>query len=210
MQSTLGCLSRLVSRSLVTGVVNKDGSSSSSAASSGSSSGGAVAGVTTSAAASDATTKASAVSRRRSRLVTAVCGFPKGRPAAAPPQPQPADPNNNNSGRKPGYNIDNILNGQIGDDAYFVARHVDDWDSTPSSSTDSTTSDTSSPSSSPPSSSPVSSRVGVASADVIGVADGVGGWRQYGVDPGQFSSQLMYNCERLVKAGYFTPNQVQI
>ena len=28
-------------------------------------------------------------------------------------------------------------------------------------------------------------------ADVIGVADGVGGWRQYGVDPGLFSSNLM-------------------
>jgi len=29
----------------------------------------------------------------------------------------------------------------------------------------------------------------------------VGGWRQYGVDPGQFSRQLMYNCERLARAG---------
>ena len=46
-------------------------------------------------------------------------------------------------------------------------------------------------------------------ADVIGVADGVGGWRQYGVDPGQFSSQLMRNCERLVKAGYVVANQPQ-
>lgn len=45
------------------------------------------------------------------------------------------------------------------------------------------------------------------SADVIGVADGVGGWRQYGVDPGQFSSDLMRNCERLVKAGYYIANQ---
>ena len=26
---------------------------------------------------------------------------------------------------------------------------------------------------------------------MIGVADGVGGWRQYGVDPGLFSSNLM-------------------
>ena len=45
------------------------------------------------------------------------------------------------------------------------------------------------------------------SADVIGVADGVGGWRAYGVDPGQFSANLMQNCERLVKAGYFVSNQ---
>jgi protein phosphatase PTC7 len=42
---------------------------------------------------------------------------------------------------------------------------------------------------------------------VIGVADGVGGWRQYGVDPGLFSSHLMRNCERLVKAGYFHSSQ---
>jgi hypothetical protein len=45
------------------------------------------------------------------------------------------------------------------------------------------------------------------SADVIGVADGVGGWRQYGIDPGQFSFQLMQSCERLVKSGYFVSDQ---
>ena len=44
-------------------------------------------------------------------------------------------------------------------------------------------------------------------ADVVGVADGVGGWRQYGVDPGQFSTHLMKNCERLVNSGYFSPTQ---
>jgi len=108
-----------------------------------------------------------------SRLVTAVSGFPK-----------------------PGshYNIDNILKGQIGDDAYFVARHVDEW----------TTSDFE-----------VATALGTpqtesekkGNADVIGVADGVGGWRAYGVDPGQFSVNLMKNCERLVKAGYFVGNQ---
>ena len=37
---------------------------------------------------------------------------------------------------KSGYNIDNILKGQIGDDAYFVARHVDDWTSEQVSSSD--------------------------------------------------------------------------
>jgi len=39
------------------------------------------------------------------------------------------------------------------------------------------------------------------------VADGVGGWRAYGVDPGLFSNNLMRNCERLVRAGFFTNSQ---
>ena len=43
-------------------------------------------------------------------------------------------------------------------------------------------------------------------SDVIGVADGVGGWRQYGVDPGLFSSNLMKSCERLVHTGFFYGN----
>ena len=38
-----------------------------------------------------------------------------------------------------------------------------------------------------------------------GVADGVGGWRDYGVDPSQFSGTLMKTCERLVKEGRFVP-----
>ncbi|XP_019646720.1 PREDICTED: protein phosphatase PTC7 homolog [Branchiostoma belcheri] len=41
--------------------------------------------------------------------------------------------------------------------------------------------------------------------DVLGVADGVGGWRDYGVDPSLFSSSLMKTCERLVQAGRFKP-----
>jgi protein phosphatase PTC7 len=41
-------------------------------------------------------------------------------------------------------------------------------------------------------------------ADVLGVADGVGGWRHYGIDPGEFSSFLMRTCERLVTSGRFT------
>ncbi|XP_075770815.1 protein phosphatase PTC7 homolog isoform X4 [Pelodiscus sinensis] len=44
------------------------------------------------------------------------------------------------------------------------------------------------------------------SADVLGVADGVGGWRDYGVDPSQFSGTLMRTCERLVKEGRFAPS----
>lgn len=36
-----------------------------------------------------------------------------------------------------------------------------------------------------------------------GVADGVGGWRAYGIDPGEFSSYLMRTCERLVRMGHF-------
>lgn len=37
----------------------------------------------------------------------------------------------------------------------------------------------------------------------VGVADGVGGWRAYGIDPGEFSSYLMKTCERLVQMGQF-------
>jgi len=109
-----------------------------------------------------------------SRLVTAVSGFPK--------------PGYN------GYNIDNILKGQIGDDAYFVARHVDEWGSGEREDTPE----------------PLRENATLAkvrgNADVIGVADGVGGWRQYGVDPGLFSNHLMRSCERLVQAGFFQSN----
>ncbi|CAO1396520.1 unnamed protein product [Diamesa hyperborea] len=44
-------------------------------------------------------------------------------------------------------------------------------------------------------------------ADVIGVADGVGGWRNYGIDAGEFSSFLMRTCERLVQSNNFNPQQ---
>ena len=39
------------------------------------------------------------------------------------------------------------------------------------------------------------------STDVLGVADGVGGWRDIGVDPSKFSSNLMRTCKRLVEQG---------
>lgn len=39
----------------------------------------------------------------------------------------------------------------------------------------------------------------------LGVADGVGGWRAYGIDPGEFSSYLMRTCQRLVEMGHFNP-----
>jgi len=111
-----------------------------------------------------------------SRLVTAVSGFPK-----------------------PGisYNIDNIIKGQIGDDAYFIARHVDEWSQSDF--------DVSPSPSAPPD--PEARDQSKGNADVIGVADGVGGWRAYGVDPGLFSNNLMRNCERLVRAGFFTNSQ---
>ena len=35
--------------------------------------------------------------------------------------------------------------------------------------------------------------------DVIGVADGVGGWSSIGVDPSIFSSNLMRQCKRIVE-----------
>ena len=46
-------------------------------------------------------------SQSHHELTTAVSGFPKSK-----------------NGQ---YNIENILKGQIGDDAYFITRHVDDW-----------------------------------------------------------------------------------
>lgn len=39
------------------------------------------------------------------------------------------------------------------------------------------------------------------STDVLGVADGVGGWRDIGVDPSKFSSYLMQTCKRIVEQG---------
>lgn len=35
--------------------------------------------------------------------------------------------------------------------------------------------------------------------DVLGVADGVGGWREMGIDPSKFSSGLMQQCKRIVE-----------
>lgn len=43
------------------------------------------------------------------------------------------------------------------------------------------------------------------SADVVGVADGVGGWREYGIDPSSFSQGLMKACKDLVGRGEFRP-----
>jgi len=113
------------------------------------------------------------------RLVTAVSGFAK--PGSS-------------------YNIDNIIRGQIGDDAYFIARHVDEW-----SSCDFDGSPWPGPAETREVNNNPAPKKG--NADVIGVADGVGGWRAYGVDPGLFSNNLMRNCERLVKTGFFISNQ---
>lgn len=41
-----------------------------------------------------------------------------------------------------------------------------------------------------------------------GVADGVGGWRTYGVDPSIFPNCLMDTCGRLVEEGRFQPNHL--
>lgn len=43
-------------------------------------------------------------------------------------------------------------------------------------------------------------------ADVLGVADGVGGWRNYGIDPSAFAQSLMRISERLVNSGRFKPH----
>lgn len=37
------------------------------------------------------------------------------------------------------------------------------------------------------------------------MADGVGGWRNYGIDAGEFSNFLMRTCERLVQCSNFNP-----
>lgn len=47
----------------------------------------------------------------------------------------------------------------------------------------------------------------IKSSDVLGVADGVGGWRHYGIDPGEFSAFLMRTCERLVTSGRFSGSE---
>lgn len=39
------------------------------------------------------------------------------------------------------------------------------------------------------------------------MADGVGGWRSYGVDPSLFPQSLMAVCERLVREGHFVSQQ---
>ncbi|XP_016946321.1 protein phosphatase PTC7 homolog [Drosophila biarmipes] len=46
-----------------------------------------------------------------------------------------------------------------------------------------------------------------AQAYVLGVADGVGGWRNYGIDPGEFSMFLMRSCERFSRAQDFVPER---
>ncbi|XP_023169426.1 protein phosphatase PTC7 homolog isoform X2 [Drosophila hydei] len=46
-------------------------------------------------------------------------------------------------------------------------------------------------------------RTSTSKADALGVADGVGGWRVYGIDPGHFSRFLMRSCERLAHSADF-------
>lgn len=77
------------------------------------------------------------------------------------------------------------LDGQVGEDAYFISRYESEQnlDNKTSSEQDNSLS--------------------INSADVVGVADGVGGWKLYGIDPSRFSRQLMKNCEQLVKSGQF-------
>lgn len=48
-------------------------------------------------------------------------------------------------------------------------------------------------------------------SDVLGVADGVGGWRQYGIDSSLFSSALMESCKRFViEGGLETPSPINV
>jgi len=70
-----------------------------------------------------------------------------------------------------------ILHGKVGEDAYFQAHYVGELKS--------------------------EKPFAAASAYVLGVADGVGGWNEMGIDPSLFSNNLMKNCQRLVKEGNF-------
>ena len=47
---------------------------------------------------------------------------------------------------------------------------------------------------------------------ILGVADGVGGWRDYGIDASKFSNTLMSKCERFVVDGGLTqaPTAAQV
>ncbi|PAV62079.1 hypothetical protein WR25_07485 isoform B [Diploscapter pachys] len=45
---------------------------------------------------------------------------------------------------------------------------------------------------------------------VVGVADGVGGWRKYGIDPSAFSRRLMKECEARVTIGEFDPKRPEL
>jgi len=48
-------------------------------------------------------------------------------------------------------------------------------------------------------------------SDVLGVADGVGGWRHYGIDSSLFSSALMESCRRFVmEGGLETPSPISV
>ena len=46
---------------------------------------------------------------------------------------------------------------------------------------------------------------------LLGVADGVGGWRHYGIDSSIFSSALMESCKRFVlEGGLDSPSPINI
>lgn len=132
------------------------------------------------------------VEKHQYRLVTAVSGFPKSQSI---------------------LNIDQILKGQIGEDAYFIARHKVQDSKVESSINNgikqvpdqaSLCDDSLTTSNNPNSNFEYHSKN---AADVIGVADGVGGWKDYGVDPSKFSMELMQNCEKIVNSGFFLSNK---
>lgn len=50
-------------------------------------------------------------------------------------------------------------------------------------------------------------KTSTASADTLGVADGVGGWRMYDIDPGKFSCFLMRSCERITHSVEYDATQ---
>ena len=137
----------------------------------------------------------SSVQNQQYRLVTVVSGFPK-------------------SSNKI-LNIKQTLKGQIGEDAYFIASHnvqnLNDESLTNKNlnqppGQQSMCDDTPTTGIHSNSNSQFESHCKNI-ADVIGVADGVGGWKNYGVDPSKFSCQLMQNCKTMVTSGRFLSNE---
>ncbi|TGZ47424.1 Uncharacterized protein DBV15_00090 [Temnothorax longispinosus] len=133
--------------------------------------------------------------RRETSLVSAVCGFPKD------------------------FARSRIRRGQFGDDAWFTARFRTAeviggrLPATPAGSTPRDRLARAGALLFP--SRPISRFLSLSCSGIPvqkpemkqSVADGVGGWRHYGIDPGEFSNFLMRTCERLVSMGRFTPTE---
>jgi len=126
--------------------------------------------------------------RQRFKIITAVSGFAKPKKTL-----KPYIPVSSGTGvlLVPDHQVPedatpaSILDGKVGEDAYFRAHYVGEIYEDK-----------------------LDSKITIidqkpAPAYVLGVADGVGSWNQMGIDPSLFSNNLMQNCKRLVKEGNF-------